>query len=161
MRRHATEQLAIDEVGDAAREQAQRRAANDGVADAHPGDLVPPRVPQQVQRHAQNAAVTGHAAIRDAKEEQRVVNELVEVVEQHVPQPPAQHDTEQGRAGDQVRHGLRLDLGQSAFRQAVHNQVAQVKAQHVSQSVPVNADSVSEANEIRREVVDVDGEHAG
>jgi hypothetical protein len=85
-------QLLVDEVGKAAEEQAERRAAGDIIVDPKPRQLLLVREIEDSERGADDAAVEGHAAVPQLQDLDRVPEIFAEVVEQHVADAAAEND---------------------------------------------------------------------
>lgn len=65
--RDPSKEFAIDEVGDASEKDPHGCSADEGVANTHPRNLVPPGIPQAKESHSGDASMTGHAALVDEK----------------------------------------------------------------------------------------------
>ena len=155
----AAEELAIDEVGQATEEDADGGAADEGVAQADPGDLVFAGIPEAEESDAGDAAMAGHAALVDEEEDPGGADELVEVVEQHVAEATAEDDAEEGDEGDEVSDSGRLQLGEAALGQVAHDAVGEVEAEDVGEPIPVDGEGVGKFDDMRGEVVEVVGGH--
>ena len=90
----AAPQLAVDEVGEAAEEQADRRHDRHQVGQHEGIGLVAEREDQDGGDHAQQPAMERHAAFPQGQDRQRVLEIEARLVEQHVAEPAAQDDAQ-------------------------------------------------------------------
>ena len=102
-------ELAVDEIGDAAEEQADRRHRRRHVEHGERVEPAPAREQHDGEHRAEEAAVKGHAAAPDREDLERLREIGAEIVEQHVADPPAEHDAER-HPDDQVVDVDRLGL---------------------------------------------------
>jgi hypothetical protein len=93
-RRFAAPQFAVDEVADATGRQAGRDARGDQVGQLE--EAAPAHACEQCHRaqHAEQPAVERHAALPHREDLQRMPRVVAGLVEQHVPQAPADHHPE-------------------------------------------------------------------
>ena len=119
-------QLAVDEVGDAAKEQADRDRLGDDVGKREQRQLAGTGEQQDRDGHAERAAVERHAAMPQVERLERVIDVIAGLVEQHVADAAAEHDAERRPyqeivdvlARDQMRRPVGRGAGNSASRSA-------------------------------------------
>ena len=92
--RHAAIELAVDEIGAAAEEQADRRGAGDEIDQRQEGDLLGAAEEQEGEDGAEHAAMEGHAAFPQAQYMRGMLNIIVRFVEEHIADAAAEHDAE-------------------------------------------------------------------
>jgi hypothetical protein len=155
---HAAEELAVDEIREPAKEEPERRNDDEIVAEISPRDLVPPRIPERVERQPDHAAMARHAAVPEPEKQERIRTKRVEIVEQHVTQPPAEHDAEDRAPDDEIAHRLGLEIGVALTRKALVERDADEERGHVGEAIPAHAKTGRELDEKRAEVVNVVGE---
>ena len=153
----AAEELAIDEVGEAAEEDAEGGATDEGIAKADPGDFVFASIPEAEEGDAGDAAVAGHATLVDEEEDPGGADEFVEVVEEHVAEAAAEDDAEEGDEGDEVGDLIGLEFGEAALGEEAHDAVGEVEAEDVGEAVPVDGEVAEEFDDVGVEVVEVVG----
>src|ERR1700730_15383848 len=95
-RRGLPPELAVDEVADAADEQAEARERHREVE--HVGHIALAPIREQGQRddYAEEPTVEGHAAFPDLQRVPGILHPEVEAVEQHVADAAAEDDAEHG-----------------------------------------------------------------
>ena len=87
-------QLAIDEICETAEEQPDRDRLGDDVGKGEDRKAAGAGEPQDRDRHAERAAVERHPAMPQIERLQRVLDVVARLVEQHIADPPAEHDAE-------------------------------------------------------------------
>ncbi len=130
-------QFAIDEIAESPGTQAERHERRHVVRHAEEGPVGMPGVQPHGHEHAEHAAVIGHAALPDTEDHQRIIEEGAEVVEQHVTDAPAEHDTECD-IEQQVGHLRFFPFGTGPARADHAQPPATDKADQVHQPVPVH-----------------------
>ena len=115
-------QFAVDEIGDAAEEQADRRHRADDIAERQDRNAAAPS--EQHHRHdaACKAAVERHAALPELQDLQRVLGKMRRVVEQHVAEPAAENDAERDPEHEVV------EVDQRHRRRPPHSGSARIRA---------------------------------
>ncbi|MCY1343855.1 hypothetical protein D9M69_298800 [compost metagenome] len=134
---HLAPQLAVDEVADAPGAQADRHQRGDEVHQLEEALVVTPAEPQGRQDHADQAAVERHAALPHLEDQRRIGDVFLQVVEQHVAQPPADHHAAghpEHQIGERLLGPARVELLELARRQ----QPGAADADQVHQAVPVD-----------------------
>jgi hypothetical protein len=121
---------------------------------------VPPRIPQRVQHHAEDAAVRRHPPFPDAEENQRVAQESAEIVEQHVAEPAAEEHAEDGATRDEIADFAGRDDGKPAPGQMAIDEVSRGKRREISQPIPAHPEPVAELHGKGIEVVHPGGDHS-
>src|SRR2546429_4594211 len=94
--RSLTPQLAVDEVTEAAEEQAQRRQRHGEIVDVGGMTAAAPGKQRERGGDTEHPAVKGHAAFPEPEWIPRVVCPERQAVEQHVADAPAENHTEHG-----------------------------------------------------------------
>ena len=135
-------ELAVDEIGDAPEEQADRRHHRRHVEHGERVEPAPAREEHDGEHRSEEAAVKRHAAAPDREDLQRLREIGAEIVEQHVADPSAQHDA-QRHPDDQVVHVRRLGLAQGAPEigfcgEALGIEPAAEQARHIGKRVPAD-----------------------
>ncbi|MEY9629200.1 hypothetical protein ABIA27_004235 [Sinorhizobium fredii] len=85
-------ELAVDEIGNAAEEEADRDDGRHDIEQAPDGDGVPAGKDDDRECRAQKTAMEGHAAVPDLDGADRVLQHRAEVVEEDVAEASAEHD---------------------------------------------------------------------
>src|SRR5690606_12677643 len=106
----ASVELAIDEVRQATEKQADGSHGDEVVSMPGPGGSRAPGEEPGDDGDAQHASMAGHAPAEEVEEAQGIGDEAVEVVKQHVAEPPSQHGAYDGTEGDEVGHLRFLQL---------------------------------------------------
>src|SRR5262249_38656123 len=88
------QQLAVDEVGNAAEEQPDRSGRAGDIAERENGNSAMTREQHAGQHAAEKAAVKRHAAVPELENFNGMRGEIAWVVEQHVADAPAENDAE-------------------------------------------------------------------
>ncbi len=156
--RRAAPELAVDEVGEAAEEEADRGGGRDGVADAEDGQAVAQREADDAGGDAEKAAVEGHAALPDGKDFRGMGGEVRRLVEEDVAEAPAEDDAED-HPGEQVVGLLRRERRLAAPERRAAGEEddvapAEEKAGDVGERIP--ADGELDAEELDRKERRVD-----
>lgn len=84
-----------------------------------------------------------------ADEGPRGTDQFIEVVKQHEAQASAQHDSKDGRSGDEVGQLVLGDFRQAPTGEVAHHHVGRVESEHVTQAIPMHANLIGEANQVR------------
>ena len=95
-------QLAVDEVADAAGEESDRRQRRDEVEHVGDAPAAAPREQRDREHDAGEAAVEGHAALPDAEHGERILAQVVEAVDEHPAEAPADDHADRGEEDDVV-----------------------------------------------------------
>src|SRR5207253_6705683 len=98
----AAPELAVDEIGEPAEEQARRNAAGDVIVDAQPVELLAPGEIEDAAGDPDHAAMEAHAAIPQPEDLRRIVEIFPRLVEQHIAEAAAEDDAERGVEGHVV-----------------------------------------------------------
>ena len=142
----AAPQFAVDEVTHTACSQASGHAGRHKISHLQPGAFARMGKPQHGGNHAQQATVERHAALPHRKNLQRVGEVVAGLVEQAVPQPPANdhaHHAEEKNVLDILaRPGAGAgDGGKGLVPQAARAQEhEQPKRHQIRDAVPVNGE---------------------
>ena len=147
--RGPAEQLAIDEVGDAAEEQADRDRAHHGIADLEEGALAHVGEQPHGEDHAEHAAVERHAALPDRERLERMAEIVTGPVEQHVAEPAAQHHAQR----DVEQQIVDLERGQPPAR-ALHQPAHVAPAGHQAYDVGERVPADREGSELDQDRID-------
>src|ERR1700730_8692986 len=94
--RWAAEQLAIDEIRDPAKEEADRDRFGDDVRERKERDLAGAGEQQDCDRHAERTAMEGHPAMPDIERLERVSRVIARHVEEDIAEASAEDDAECG-----------------------------------------------------------------
>src|SRR5437016_2344140 len=87
-------QLAIDEIGDTAKEQTDRDRLGDDVREGKERYSTGTGKQDDCNRHAERAAVEGHPAVPYVKRLDRMIDVVSRLVEENVPDTAAKDDAE-------------------------------------------------------------------
>src|SRR5262249_18292029 len=132
-------ELAIDEIGETAEEQPNRRCRGYRIRQMEKAQIVPAREERHRQDHADETAMERHAATPEGQDLKRVLQVESEIVKNDVAEPSAQHDTEHGPGYEVIQH----DGGQRAFAspgQASRVAPADEYPDDIGQGVPADGD---------------------
>ena len=135
----AAPQLAVDEVGQPAEEQADRRHDGQKVAQQERIGLVAQREDDGGDDDAQKAAVERHAAFPQGQDGERVREVEARLVEQHVAQPAAQDDAQRRPQQEVVDLGRRHHLGR-LLAQPADDLPADDQARDIGQRIPADGE---------------------
>ena len=139
-------ELSIDKVCHASKKEADGRRDHEVVADVTPGNLVPKRIPKRVQCETEHAAMGRHPAVHHAKENERVVQEVLQVVKEHVAEPSAKQHAKDSSAYDKVRNFVRGNIAIAKLRKSPNDKDAQKKSRQIRQAVPSQTEIFAEAD---------------
>jgi hypothetical protein len=161
-------QLAIDEVGQPAEEQTDRRYYRGRIGDAHQVQLFPAGKDEERQRDTDQPAMEGHAAIGDAEDDVlRALPDHVGHVEDDIAQPSTDDDAQRGP--DQKIVYLRLREGRLGLLRAGrmpdlrppgegdHVAPAEQQAGDIGQRVPAQIEAQFHAEQVERADREQDG----
>ena len=111
-----SEQLAIDEVGDASEEQADRDRLGDNVGECE--DRSPASAGEQDDRDcdAERATMKRHPAMPQVQRFDRVLQIIAGLIKQHITDAAAEHDAE-GRPNQKIIDIAALDEARRPVRQ--------------------------------------------
>src|SRR4029077_21253066 len=87
-------QLAIDEVGDPAKEQTDRDRLGNDVGEREERNLACASEQQDGDRHPERAAMERHSAVPDVERLERMKDIIAGLVEEHVAEASAENDTQ-------------------------------------------------------------------
>jgi hypothetical protein len=132
-------QLAIDEVGDAPEEQADRHHRRRPVPEEERVQLVAAREDEGGDDHAQRPAMEAHAALPDHQRLERMEQVVAGPVEQHVAKPATEDDA-QGHPGHVVIHLLGGAGARPGLYQPARDAPAQHDAGDIGQGVPADGE---------------------
>jgi hypothetical protein len=135
----AAPQLAVDEVGQPAEEQADRHHEGHQIRQHERVDLVAPGEGQDGDDDAQKPAMERHAAFPQGQDGERIGDVEAGLVEQHVAQPAAQDDAQGGPQQEVVDLDRREQLGR-LFTDTPHDLPADDEARDVSQRIPADGE---------------------
>src|SRR6185436_6767033 len=90
----AAPQLGVDEVAEPAGGEAEWAKRSDEVHHVEPAQPVAVRDEHHRDQHAEKAAVKRHSALPDRENLERVRQIVAGLVEQHVPETPAEDDAD-------------------------------------------------------------------
>ncbi|MCY1439230.1 hypothetical protein D9M71_554570 [compost metagenome] len=134
---HLAPQFGVDEVADAPGAQADRHQRGDEVHQLEEALVVALAEPPDRQNHAEQAAVERHAALPHLEDQRRIGDVFLQVVEQHVAQPPTEHHAA-GHPEHQVGEFLLGPARVEALQLARRQQPGPANADQVHQAVPVD-----------------------
>src|SRR5262245_57268485 len=86
-------ELAIDKIGDAAEQQADRRGRGDRIRHGEERNLFRPRIEEHREDHADQAAMEGHAALPDHEDLDRVGEIVTGFPKEDLAQTAAEDDS--------------------------------------------------------------------
>ena len=89
-----SEQLAVDEIADAPQTQSDRDRRANQVRDLPEIPALLSRDPHRGDEDADEAAVERHTALPYRKDRKRIAKIAAEIIENHIAQPAADHDSE-------------------------------------------------------------------
>ncbi len=147
---HPAPQFAIDEIGDAAEEQAERHHAAQQIAEFQQIDLVAAAIEDQRGDDAERAAMEGHAALPQIEDVDRIGEIERWLVEQHIAEPSAEHRAER-RPHQEIVDLQRGDPGVRLGRQPAQIAPSAGQAGDIGQGVPADDDRT----ETQRDRIDV------
>ena len=137
-------QFAVDEIGDAAEKQPDGRRRAGEVAERQKRDVAKPRKQKDHDQTADEAAVERHAALPELEDFERVLDEIRQIVEQHIAGAAAEDDA-QGHPQHEV---VEVDDGERSgpapqalgLDQRPCIQPAEQDADDIGERVPPNRD---------------------
>src|SRR5690606_34902466 len=94
--RLAAPQVGAEDMVEAAEEQPEGNAAGDIIVDPKPVEAMAPGHVEDAERHADHAAMEGHAAIPELRDFERVLQIISGPVEEDIAEPAAEDDPERG-----------------------------------------------------------------
>ncbi len=141
---HPPHHLGIDEIGDAAEEQAERRRRRGDVAERQRVDVLDAGEEVDGERHAEKPAMEGHAAVPHRGDFCRVGPEIARLIKQHEADPAPQHDAEGDPQQEVVGLGER-DRRLAAPKIGARDEAARIEpaeqdACHIGKPVPADRD---------------------
>ena len=135
-------QLRLDEIGDADQKDADRRRCRTDVADRQQRNFVLSRKIPDRQRRADQAAVKRHAAEPQLEDFQRMGEEIVRLIKNHLAEASADDDADgeiKHQVGDALRARPRRIAPQPVVPdQGAHIEPAEGKAADIGKRIPAD-----------------------
>src|SRR6185369_17590176 len=135
----ATPELAIDEIGDPAEAEADRRRAGDHIGDSEEAELLAAPIEIHGSDDAEEAAMEGHAAFPDLEGFQRLMDIVFRMPEQYLAQPAAEDDAYDD-PGDEIIELFALESLRRQLDEAQAVPPAEQNAGDVGKRVPADID---------------------
>ena len=136
----AAPQLAVDEVAEPARREAERHQRRHEIGDVEPALVAPPREEPERDQHAEKAAVEAHPALPHGKDLERVREIVERLVENDVAEAAAQDHAEHA-VEQHVVDVARMPSGQQVLSRAkLAEHREQDERDEIHEPVPADGD---------------------
>jgi len=146
-------EFSVDEIRHAAQQDAQGSGGRGRIHERKHADMLLASVEADGDHHPRDAAVAGHTALPYLENHQRMMDNLMGVVQDAVPQPPADHDAERDVQNEGKDFVLRN--GQPALPgPAGKNPGGEHETGQVGKPVPADAKVAAEVDQPGIEAID-------
>ncbi|HTW80385.1 MAG TPA: hypothetical protein VME23_12635 [Terracidiphilus sp.] len=155
-------EFSVDEIRHAAQQDAQGSGGRGRIHERKHADMLLASVEADGDHHPRDAAVAGHTALPYLENHQRMMDNLMGVVQEAITEPSADDHTESG-VHDEGENFLLRNRQPALARPAGKNPGSQQEAGQVSKPVPADAKVAAEVDQPWIEPIDpvtmsVDGE---